>query len=76
MNDLPEYLANIRYMTNQMVLQIDNVHRLCCNNELDVETVQLNVSDLRDQMTTILAELNDMYERLGETLTEDQDAEL
>lgn len=72
MNDIPEYLANIRYMTNEMILQLDTVHRLCCDNELDIGTVLLNVSDLRTQMTDIVSELDDMYDKIGASLMEEE----
>lgn len=76
MNDIPEYLANIRYMINDMVEQLDKVHRSCCLDELDLETVMLNVSDLRDQMTDIRSELQDMKDEITkdlETQSENQE---
>jgi chaperonin cofactor prefoldin len=64
LNDIPEYLANIRLMINAMVEQLDKVHRSCCLDELDLETVMLNVSDLRDQMNDIRSELQDMKDEI------------
>ena len=76
MSDVPEYLSSIRYMTNELVAQLDNVHTMCCANELDVETIMLNLADLHNQMNDISAELQDMKEELARSLEgECEDAE-
>lgn len=76
MTNVPEYLANIRLMTNDMVVQLDNVHKLCCVNELDVETVMLNLKDLSDQLDDIKGELKDMRDELDTDLSSDSEDNL
>lgn len=76
MTDVTGYLSSIRYMTNELVAQLDNVHKLCCTDELDIETIMLNITDLRDQMEDIKAELQDMKSELAKVLDgEDEDVE-
>ncbi len=68
MSNVTEYLANVRYMTNEMVSQLDNVHKLCSTDELDVETVILNLNDLFEQTNVILNELNELRDSLDSEL--------
>lgn len=71
MNDIPEYLASIRYMMNEAINQLDAVHKLCSTDELDIETVVLNISDLDSQLVDIRAELNDMRDDLTKELEDE-----
>lgn len=64
MINVPDHLASIRYLANEMISQLDTVHKMCSNGTLDVETVTLNLTDLTEQMNVISAELFDMKEAL------------
>jgi chaperonin cofactor prefoldin len=55
-------------MANEMVIQLDKVHKSCCIGELDVESVKLNVKDLSDQLDDIKSELKDMNDELTKYL--------
>ena len=73
MNDIAEYIANVRYLMNEAIAQVDNVHQLTSNSELDLETVLLNVNDVVVQMTIVQRELADLSTTLNDYLKEEED---
>ena len=73
MNDIVEYIANIRYLMNEAIAQVDNVHQLTSSSELDLETVLLNVNDMVSQMGIVQKELNDLSMTLNDYLKEEDD---
>lgn len=73
MNDIAEYIANVRYLMNEAIVQVDNVHQLTSQSELDLETVLLNVSDVQAQMGIVNSELKDLAGTLEDLLRGDGD---
>ena len=73
MNDIAEYIANVRYLMNEAIAQVDQVHQLTTQSELDLETVLLNVNDITVQMTIVQRELNDLSDTLNNYLKEEED---
>jgi hypothetical protein len=73
MNDIVEYIANIRYLMNEAIAQVDNVHQLTSSSELDLETVLLNVNDVMTQMGIVQKELGDLSTTLNDYLKEEED---
>lgn len=72
MNDIAEYIANIRYLMNEAITQVDDVHRLTAQSELDLETVLLNVNDVTTQMKIVQKELDDLSDTLNSYLREEE----
>ena len=64
MNDITEYIANVRYLMNEVITQVDKVHQLTAQSQLDYETVLLNVKDVQEQMGVVNAELRELHETL------------
>ena len=73
MNDIVEYIANVRYLMNEMIAQVDTVHQLTSQSELDLETVLLNVNDVTTQMRIVQSELSDLSDTLNDYLREEED---
>jgi hypothetical protein len=73
MNDIAEYIANVRYLMNEAIAQVDQVHQLTTQSELDLETVLLNVNDVTVQITIVQRELNDLSDTLNSYLREEED---
>jgi len=73
MNDIVEYIANVRYLMNEAIAQVDQVHQLTSQSELDLETVLLNVNDVVAQMHIVQRELSDLSTSLNEHLREEED---
>ena len=61
-------IANMRYLMNEALTQMDAVHNKMSQEQIDLETVQLNIKDIQDQMTTIASELQEAYDGIGEEL--------
>lgn len=73
MNDIAEYIANVRYLMNEVIAQVDTIHQLTSQSELDLETVLLNVNDMGVQMGIVQRELNDLSDTLNSYLREEED---
>jgi hypothetical protein len=55
-----EYVANIRYTMNEVVVQAERVHTLVSGGMLDFETIKLNVDDMGAKMDVAKGELKDL----------------
>ena len=76
MNDIAEYIANVRYLMNEAISQVDNVHQLTSQSELDLETVLLNVTDVQAQMLIVNSELKDLAGTLEGLLKGEDDTDV
>lgn len=57
MQDITENIANVRYLMNEAVNQTNKVHDALVASNIDLESVQLNMKDLSEQLLVVQAEL-------------------
>ena len=67
-NDVTANIANMRYLMNRAILQMDTLAEQVSNDVLDLETIKLNIDDVQTQMTIINRELTEASEAIAEEL--------
>ena len=61
-----DHMANIRYQLNGCIEQAERVNKLV--EQLDLETIELNLRDLSAQMKVANAEMDDLAELIKQHL--------
>ena len=68
MNDVAANVANMRYLMNEALVQMDQLALQVSNSVLDLETIKLNIDDVHNQMAIINRELEEASESIREEL--------